>query len=118
MTMPDEQQIVPQPKVKINGKKHNNRAEGIVYNYFREKGYSVVLGRYISDEIGAPDFLVEKDKEKFWVEVKTIMGSLSCEQLLWMAKYPEDDVFIAIPREGAGPHTIRVLSIKVVECNA
>lgn len=97
-------------------KKLVNSAEGKVYNYFRSRGYSISLGKFISNDKGSPDFFVEKGNNKFWVEVKTRLGSLSCEQIEWMANYSDQKIFIAIIKEKENSH-IKFVEIKLNEAN-
>lgn len=97
--MADQQETVPIQKVKNNGKRLVNSSEGAIYNYFRNKGYSVSLGKFISNDSGAPDFFVEKGNDKFWVEVKTYRGAITCEQIEWMINYNDEKIFIAIVKE-------------------
>jgi uncharacterized UPF0160 family protein len=74
-----------------------NLSEGIAYKYFRNKGYSLLLGKFESDKTGIPDFLVEKNNERFWLEVKSesFGSSLSVEQIKTISELPEK-TFLAI----------------------
>jgi hypothetical protein len=115
MVMLEQTEVKKNQKVQTTGKKRKANPEGKVYLYFREKGYNVTLGRYIDTTTGVSDFFVENANEKFWVEVKTIGGTLSLEQLEWSANNPEKTL-IAITDNGKSP--IRFLEIKVSDSNA
>jgi len=101
---------------KQSRKQINNSAEGKVYNYFKNKKYSICLGKFISNDKGSPDFFIEKDNDKFWVEVKTRLGSLSCEQIEWMINYNDQKIFIAIVKEITNS-LIKFVEIKASEAN-
>lgn len=64
-------------------------AEGEIYNYFLNKGYSVIQGKFISSENGIPDFQIKNKNELFYVEVKDINGVLSMSQFQWMIQHQE-----------------------------
>ena len=100
--MPEEQQNNAS-QLGIKARKYKNsvklNSEGIVWEYFRKKNYAINLGRFITDEIGTPDFFVENGDKQFWVEVKKEQFTLSDTQISWMFDHIQEDVFLAITNE-------------------
>ena len=70
-------------------------SEGVVFQYLRGNGFVVNSGKLISDENGVPDFMVEKDGEKFWVEVKRDTFSLSNSQVNWIINHTGEKTYLA-----------------------
>jgi hypothetical protein len=75
-----------------------NSAEALIWNYFRKKGYEILLGKFIAnhDGVGVPDFFIRNNKEEFWVEVKTIFSYLGVEQIKWITRHNKEKIIIAI----------------------
>ena len=87
--------------------------EGEIYNYFLNKGYSVVQGKFISSENGIPDFQVKNKNDLFYVEVKDVNGILSMSQIEWMVQHKEK-TYLAI-KNVSGTFSFFEINLKEVK---
>lgn len=72
-------------------------SESFVREFFRKKGYNVIKKNGVPP--GIPDFLCEKENEKFYVEVKNEGDSLRITQLKWIKENYKEPVIIFIVEE-------------------
>ena len=77
--------------------------EQFVREHFLGLGYTVIRGKDYDPKFrreGAPDFYVEKDGHGFFVEVKSWDDSLGLQQIVWMIKYSDHEIKLAIVPSG------------------
>lgn len=65
-------------------------AEEFIRNLFIDLGYSV---KKINGIVGHPDFIMEMEEEKFYVEVKTNNDGMKADQIEWVKNNPDKRVF-------------------------
>lgn len=69
-------------------------SETFAKEFFKKKGYNVTKKN--GSPAGIPDFLCEKGKEKFYVEVKSENDSLRMTQLKWIKENYSEPVIIFV----------------------
>ena len=67
----------------------NDGLEYAVTDFFTQKGYKCKRRTKRTDKNGVFDYLMLKDTEEIYVEVKTIKTGFSNEQIEWMLENPE-----------------------------
>lgn len=82
--------------------KFETNFEQTVKAYFQKIGYKITRGVTWSrkngyNQSGSPDFYVQSQQKNYWVEAKDINDGLQVSQIIWISKYPNEIIYIAVP---------------------